>query len=239
MARVTGVRARKRALEGWETRRRLDPSRYGNIHTRMGKTYWQRPNGEKIPLKRFKEREIEQIKPALVATDMMLKPSVKLELKDIRKTRTSQKGHYAEYTRPTYAELGRRRAVLGRPSIAVDKGIFKPSSRANPAGLTQHEIGHAIFPGVEYKQPRNRFTEYQKAFGYKQTRGQDYRDAHLYKKTGDNILKGRKTRQSENGNEDFAETYRALSGLSASSSNYWDVHVNKDRVEHLNKHYLR
>lgn len=249
--RISSYEASSRAKKGWVTRRRRDPSAYGHVaKNKRGQAYWMRHNQE-IRLKGFNRKEIEQIRPALVATDRMLKKDVKLGLDRIEKKKTRQRRGttYAQYRVPSHIELGlnakdSRTIMFGRPKIEVDPRTLK-KRKVTASGILAHEIGHSVFPSVPGAIPRSRYLEYQKAFQYKESskgKGKEnIKEMMNYSPaTKNHPLKDRKkTLQSKNAAEDFAESYRSLSGLPAGNSRYWkNTYMDQQRLDFMTKHFI-
>lgn len=222
--RVTGFRASQRSKKGWKTRRSRNPSQYGNVITKRGTTYWKRPNGQKVKLKGFSKRDIRKIKPALAATDQHLKPGVRPEVKVIKKTRRTG-SNLAEY----------RRGPVRRPQIVINNKAFRRTHTAS--GLLQHEIGHSLYSGVNASKTRNK--QFRQDFGYRKKIGRPEHDLQRYTAVASNQIAKKKTRQGVDAAEDFAETYRHLTGQRVSRRRYWSVDVDEGRNSHLHKHYLR
>lgn len=233
--RISSYEATMRAKKGWRTKKSRYPSRYGEVRNRrVGSPVWNRHN-EQIPLKNFSDKDIERLKPALVMTDKMLKPTVRTNLDEIRKGRTG--GVHARYTVP--ATIGNTQ--LGKSRITISPTTFK-KPRIAPSGVLAHEIGHSVFPGpTKDMRTKTTYTDYQRAFNYKQKSSSDITKIDKYTPTQENPLsRSRKpTRQKANAAEDFAETFRHLSGLPVSNRRYWrEVYVDKARMEYMFKHHI-
>lgn len=249
---ISRIDASSRAKKAWATKHR----KYGHqtIVKDKRKHYWDRGN-ERIRLKHFSSNERARIEPALVAADRILKPDVALDLKHIKKGHVQGKNVLGEY-RAAPVVFGHK---VSRPSIALDKTVVKPSSRRNPAGVLAHEIGHGVFPGTGTRLPRSAYADYRRSFDYKRRVGKSPQNLQTYKvragnpvfkdqkfqKSGDyprHGLKRGKTRQSVDAGEDFAETFRGLTGLPVADNHYWsnkNIRYNTKRLEHMHQYHVK
>lgn len=230
--RLSHQQASARADKGWLTKRKHHPS-YGRIVEKRGKTYWARPNGENVHLKRFKPAELQRIQPGLAATDRILKPHVRTDLSHIERSRLRKSAqNYAQYS-----------ARGNKPSIMISKSVVSSRSRVNPAGLLAHEIGHSVFPGTDSARLRvrdkNKFKDYEKAFGYNKPRSVHRGDIMKYKPTSTNLIRKSRTRQGHDPAEDFAESFRHLTGQHVSQTKrYWQPTIDHKRLAHMQKYYI-
>lgn len=217
--KLTGMQARQRTLKGWATRKRRSPS----SHT------WERPNGEHVRLRGFSQADYQKVAPALQRTDALLKPSVKTNIKRIEVGRLPNRRH-AQVTTG---------GLLSNKSVVRVSPRTLNSRKVNPAGVTAHEIGHAVSPGVNRDISKNQIKDYRKSFDYRKKTGHRETDIQSYKKTNSNPLNRRRTRQSVNAAEDFAETFRAHTGLNVNRKSYWQVQTNPRREAHFQRYYMK
>lgn len=171
---ITRAEASRRAKKGWETRRRNNPHLRNIEYAGRNKYVWNRPSGEKIPIKNFTQDQMELVAPAFGAADEHLKDSQRLNTKIQGKkllwhnyvTTTLTGGKLGGFVMGVRGEDPRNvgpidkalyRAVYKVPFDAYGKynpltmnlhTLNHPNRRFNPAAILIHEIGHTAGPAT-------------------------------------------------------------------------------------------
>ena len=226
---LTHQEAQKRAFRGWETRRKNDP-RLRNIHKTGFRSHeWRRPNGEVVPMHGFKDSQIEEIAPALHATDLHVNPDRRFHteikaknLRDINGQKPLGATYTSRYDRRVPTVRKKYLEVIGhvpeehwghKNRILINKDIFdSEESRAahHPAGVVAHELGHSLGP---FGESGATSSEIQQAFQWQDKspnkKGLGYKD---WQKDPSHPMSSR-NRAGTDLHEDFAETYRNLIGI--------------------------
>lgn len=141
-----------RAVKGWETRRKNNPT-LKNIH-RVGKKdfEWHRPNGEVVPLRNFTGDQVELMSAAMHVTDMHLKKSQKLHT-EITGRKLPVHNAVANLTGARMGGYMRPLRVTGwsdiNPVVMNKHTLDNPNPSFAPASILTHEIGHLVGPGSD------------------------------------------------------------------------------------------
>lgn len=272
-------------MKAWETKRRKNPDLRHIDLTGHGHYEWNRPNGEVVHLHDFTPTQVERIHPAFTATDKHLKTDQKLELHIYSKKmgrREKYTGGFYLDTRPSAPWLIKQ---IAKWHMGIDKDAWgnhavmhlnrryldKEHKQFQAAGITSHELGHAVGPQLEHNisffdthiKDTKKAKDFSEAFQWvapgqtpKQVKGE-------WKNTGDidpirgtypwmwemrgdhpgatqSDKEGYATRwrpnyRNTNYHEDFAETYRNLSGVPMDTSRYINKRTGQpfDKDDHL------
>lgn len=143
--KVTGARARQRALKGWQTRRR----------------------GPSVTYKGFNPREETQLRYAQALVEARLKPGVTLPNTTVRKANSrrleSTYKRHTGYSGRRVAALTHEPYLLRRNHIIdIHPRTLKTNSVWDPVGVYTHELGHTLGPNKN----RAAFKDFQQTFGY-------------------------------------------------------------------------
>lgn len=173
--KLTQQRARKRALDGWETRRKNNPHlKHITYDAQTGDYDWKRPNGEHVPIKNFNHNQVELLAPGMTAVDKHLKKDhadLNLHIQgnpmrfhnNVTKRLTGmQTGGYAMSTAvedPDETPTVIKKYVKHMLNVDEDawgnynainmnlKAMDKPNENFHPTGIMVHELGHIVGPG--------------------------------------------------------------------------------------------
>jgi hypothetical protein len=260
---LTQASAHKRALLGWETRRKHNPH-LRNVHKTGFRAHeWRRPNGEIVPLHGFKDREVASMAPAFSATDRHLHAKRRFNTEIKAKSLGSMQGETplgATYTSRFEKDVPTIRKkyldIKGhvpeehwghKNRIIINKDLFDGDERLtqhNPAGVLAHELGHSLGPFGDTKAST---TEVEQAFQWQDASPHEKNPIRKQWQKANHHPMDEANRASANLNEDFAETYRNLIGVpmhaehnnTKPSSRWHWKDQNSSRRKFMVKYHLR
>lgn len=212
------------------------------VPTRHNNWVWNRPNGERVPLRNFSEHQLRAVTPALHSVDTHLRPDYKLNA-SIKVNRSHLGTAFDKVTKGRTGALTYKATDnLAKTRIRISPKAFNERSPFHPAGLMAHEIGHAVGPHVESTGMRK---DFEKSFHYQPRLLSSRKKVDGWKKKRNFDLKSIRNRQVVNAHEDFAETFRSTLGHPLAShratpkqSNYMAAHVTPARHAHLMRYYF-